>query len=90
MFPYLSTGPTPKLVSDFWQMIWDHRPPVIVMLTQPEEKGKVIQYDKLYILYYIIILMVYGAELFGDQPILTSLYIMHHVCVVIYMAKDML
>ena len=40
---HLSEGPTPKLVSDFWQMIWDHRPPVIVMLTQPEEKGKVIQ-----------------------------------------------
>ena len=60
---YLSAGPTPKLVSDFWQMIWDHRPPVIVMLTQPEEKGKVIQYDKL----FIIIPMGYGAELFGDQ-----------------------
>ena len=35
----------------------------LVMLTQPEEKGKVIQQDKL----FIIIPMGYGAELFGDQ-----------------------
>ena len=35
-------GPTPDTVADFWQMIWDCKTPVIVMLTQPEEKGKVI------------------------------------------------
>ena len=35
-------GPTPDTLADFWQMIWDSKTPVIVMLTQPEEKGKVI------------------------------------------------
>ena len=40
-FSNLSSGPTPNSISDFWQMIWDHRPPVLVMLTQPEEKGRV-------------------------------------------------
>ena len=43
MPPHLSAGPTPNTISDFWQMIWDHRPPVIVMLTQIREKGKVSQ-----------------------------------------------
>ena len=27
-------GPTPDTISDFWQMIWDVRPAVIVMLTK--------------------------------------------------------
>ena len=27
-------GPTPETISDFWQMIWDVRPAVIVMLTK--------------------------------------------------------
>ena len=36
-------GPTPNTVSDFWQMLWDQKCPVIVMLTKVEEKGKVLQ-----------------------------------------------
>ena len=34
-------GPTPESISDFWQMIWDVRPAVIVMLTKVDENGKV-------------------------------------------------
>ena len=34
-------GPTPETISDFWQMIWDVRPAVIVMLTKVDENGKV-------------------------------------------------
>ena len=36
-----SAGPTPETISDFWQMIWDVRPAVIVMLTKVDENGKV-------------------------------------------------
>ena len=38
-------GPTPVTVSDFIQMVWDHRSPVIVMLTRLVEKGKVYRAD---------------------------------------------
>ena len=34
-------GPTKNTISDFWQMIWDCKAIVIVMLTKPEEKGRV-------------------------------------------------
>ena len=34
-------GPTPETITDFWQMIWDVRPAVIVMLTKVHENGKV-------------------------------------------------
>ena len=34
-------GPTPETISDFWQMIWDVRPAVIVMLTKVNENGRV-------------------------------------------------
>ena len=34
-------GPNPVTISDFIQMIWDQRPPVLVMLTHLVEKGKV-------------------------------------------------
>ena len=37
----LPPGPTPTTISDFWQMIWDHKPAVIVMLTRVQENGKV-------------------------------------------------
>ena len=37
----LPIGPTPTTISDFWQMIWDHKPAVIVMLTKFQENGKV-------------------------------------------------
>ena len=38
---YLPAGPTPETVSDFWQMSWDVRPAVIVMLTKVNENGRV-------------------------------------------------
>ena len=34
-------GPTPETISDFWQMIWDVKPAVIIMLTKVDENGKV-------------------------------------------------
>ena len=34
-------GLNPVTISDFIQMVWDQRPPVIVMLTHLVEKGKV-------------------------------------------------
>ena len=34
-------GPIPETISDFWQMIWDVRPVVIVMLTKVNENGRV-------------------------------------------------
>ena len=34
-------GPTPETISDFWQMIWDVKLAVIVMLTKVDENGKV-------------------------------------------------
>ena len=37
----LPSGPTPTTISDFWQMIWDHKPAVIVMLTRVQENAKV-------------------------------------------------
>ena len=36
-----TAGPTPETISDFWQMIWDVKPAVIVMLTKVDENGKV-------------------------------------------------
>ena len=35
------SGPNPETISDFIQMIWDQKPPVVVMLTRLFEKGKV-------------------------------------------------
>ena len=34
-------GPKPETVSDFWQMIVEHKPSVVVMLTKVDESGKV-------------------------------------------------
>ena len=34
-------GPNPETLSDFIQMIWDQKPPVVVMLTRLFEKSKV-------------------------------------------------
>ena len=35
------SGPNALTISDFIQMIWDQKPPVVVMLTRLFEKGKV-------------------------------------------------
>ena len=35
------TGPKREEVSIFWQMIWEHQPSVVVMLTNVKENGKV-------------------------------------------------
>ena len=37
-------GPNALTISDFIQMIWDQKPPVVVMLTRLFEKGKVAKY----------------------------------------------
>ena len=37
-------GPNALTLSDFIQMIWDQKPPVVVMLTRLFEKGKVTKY----------------------------------------------
>ena len=37
-------GPNALTLSDFIQMIWDQKPPVVVMLTRLFEKGKVAKY----------------------------------------------
>ena len=37
-------GPNALTLSDFVQMIWDQKPPVVVMLTRLFEKGKVAKY----------------------------------------------
>ena len=36
---YISTGPIPSTIVDFWRMIWEYKLPTIVMLTQLIEKG---------------------------------------------------
>ena len=42
-------GPNPVTISDFIQMVWDQRPPVLVMLTHLVEKGKVL-YSHIHVL----------------------------------------
>ena len=37
----LIPGPIVETISDFWEMVWEQKSPVIVMLTKVEEKGKV-------------------------------------------------
>ena len=37
----LIPGPKFETISDFWEMVWEQKSPVIVMLTKVEEKGKV-------------------------------------------------
>ena len=44
LFMYSGSGPNALTLSDFIQMIWDQKPPVVVMLTRLFEKGKVAMY----------------------------------------------
>ena len=41
----LIPGPKDETISDFWEMVWEQKSPVIVMLTKVEEKGKVSMYE---------------------------------------------
>ncbi|KAK9760400.1 tyrosine protein phosphatase 1 [Basidiobolus ranarum] len=39
---YIATqGPKPNTIGDFWQMVWEQRSRVIVMLTKVEESGRI-------------------------------------------------
>ena len=38
---HFKPGPLPDTIADFWEMVWEQRSPVIVMLTKLEERGKV-------------------------------------------------
>ncbi|XP_019855556.1 PREDICTED: receptor-type tyrosine-protein phosphatase alpha-like, partial [Amphimedon queenslandica] len=41
-YQYIATqGPVSKTVVDFWCLVWQERPPVIVMVTNVKEEGKV-------------------------------------------------
>ena len=41
MHALLCTAPVPATVGDFWQMIWDQRISIVVMLTRTMEGTKV-------------------------------------------------
>lgn len=36
-----SQGPLPRTKDDMWRMVWEYRVPMIIMLTQTQEKGRV-------------------------------------------------
>ena len=41
LYTHYNTGPLPKTVVDFWRLVWQERPPSIVMITNLEEGGKI-------------------------------------------------
>ena len=45
MMDTLILGPKVETISDFWEMVWEQKSSVIVMLTKVEEKGKVSMYE---------------------------------------------
>ena len=41
VYDFQSAGPIPKTLVDFWRLIWQERPPILVMLTNLEEGNKI-------------------------------------------------
>ena len=39
--PFIIIGPLPGTLVDFWRLMWQERPPIIVMLTNLEENNKI-------------------------------------------------
>ncbi len=39
--PFIIIGPLPGTLVDFWRMMWQERPPIIVMLTNVMENNKI-------------------------------------------------
>ena len=39
--PPSPSGPLPKTLVDFWRLVWQEKPPTIVMITNLEEAGKI-------------------------------------------------
>ena len=42
---WLYTGPTSNTIMDFWEMIWEQKSTIIVMLTRLVEGGKVSAWE---------------------------------------------
>ena len=68
-------GPIPKTVIDFWRLIWQERPPTIVMVTNLTEgnKKKCEQYwpDSGYASYGPFKVTLTGNQVFADYQIRT-------------------
>ena len=43
---WLYAGPTSNTIMDFWEMVWEQKSTIIVMLTRLVEGGKVIGHEQ--------------------------------------------